>query len=33
MLTRIVVPAGKDAQTSEPAAYEAPYGVIRGEPS
>jgi hypothetical protein len=33
MLTRILVPAGKGGSTPESAAYEAPYGVIRGEPS
>ena len=33
MLNRIMVPAGNGVQPPESAAYEAPYGVIRGEPS
>ena len=33
MLTRILVPTGRGVETPESAAYEAPCGVIRGEPS
>ncbi len=33
MLIRIMVPAGNGAATPESAAFEAPYGLVRREPS
>jgi hypothetical protein len=33
MLTRILVPGVAGASTPETPAYEAPYGLVRGEPS
>jgi hypothetical protein len=32
MLIRILVPGAKGVSPPEASAYEAPYGVIRGEP-
>lgn len=33
MLTRILVPGVKGMAIPETSAYEAPYGLVRGEPS